>query len=68
MSAKECCWKDRKPFPYKALSDPAYLADKEAFFKINGNGWWYDWTKKNTPLQGVYSSKDDKRAGYDKRR
>lgn len=55
-------------FPYKGLNDPKYIKDKEKLFKSSGNGWWWEWTKYNTPIPGIYStkSKEDEHHGKEK--
>ena len=54
-------------FQFKGLYDPKYIESREKTFAKNGNGWWYGWTKDDTPIRGVWSKKDDKRMGYYKR-
>tara|TARA_Y100000310_G_C20676675_1_gene813495 strand:+ start:699 stop:944 length:246 start_codon:yes stop_codon:yes gene_type:complete len=57
-------WKHwSKVYPFKGVNDPEYIKAKEETFSKNGHGWWWDWTKVNTPLPGVYSAKDSKRCG-----
>jgi len=54
-------WKKWKiGFPYKGINDPKYIAEKEKTFNKNGNGWWWEWSKLNTPLPGVYSVRDNR--------
>jgi hypothetical protein len=50
-------------YPYKSVNDPKYIKNRLKIFTKNGNGWWYGWTIHNTPLPGVYSSKDRRRGG-----
>jgi hypothetical protein len=28
-------------WPYKSLTDPEYIKDRDECFRRNGNGWWY---------------------------
>ncbi|MAH06822.1 hypothetical protein CMI38_01065 [Candidatus Pacearchaeota archaeon] len=42
-------------YPYKGLNDPQYIKDRDEIFAKNGNGWWWRWTKENTPIPGIYS-------------
>jgi len=37
-------------WPYKSLSDPKYLKDKDSILSRSGNGWWWGWTAENCPL------------------
>jgi len=53
-------------FPWKGINDPKYIEDRSKSFIKSGNGWWWGWTKLNTPIPGVYSAKDDKRVGGDR--
>ena len=53
-------------YPYKGINDPNYIENKLKTFIKNGNGWWWGYTKLNTPLPGIYSSKDDRRGGGDR--
>ena len=36
-----------KGFPYKGISDPKYIKERNKLFKENGNGWWW---YQGTPL------------------
>jgi len=42
-------------YPYKGLNNPQYIKDRDEIFAKNGNGWWWGWTKENTPIPGIYS-------------
>ena len=55
--AKDRAFKKKYVYPYKnnVLKCPKYLNDRDKLFKKHGNGWWYGWSKDNTPLKGVYS-------------
>ena len=48
-------------YPYKGLNDPQYIKDRDEIFAKNGNGWWWRWTKENTPIPGIYSPCSDKK-------
>ena len=51
-------------FRYKSLNDPEYIKDRNEIFAEHGHGWWWGWTKDNTPLPGIYSpSTGSSRAG-----
>jgi len=46
MKIKRNCYdwrkvKDKPSFPYKGLDDPKYINERDAFLKVNGNGWWW---------------------------
>ena len=60
-------WKNWvKDYPYKGVNDPEYIKERDATFLKNGHGWWWEWTKVNTPIPGIFSPKDDKRCGGDR--
>ena len=53
-------WRNvKKGWPYKGINDSKYKKDKNYAFKNSGNGWWWGWTKLNTPIPGIYTSKDN---------
>ena len=55
-------WKKQvgENFPYEDIDDPKYIEAKDKLFAEGKNGWWWGWTKQNTPLKGIYSWKDKK--------
>jgi len=53
-------------FPYTGIKDPKYIEARDATFLKNGHGWWWEWSKMNTPIPGIYSPKDDRRCGGDR--
>jgi hypothetical protein len=41
MASRNYDWKNKtKSFPYKSISDPKYIKDRNNLFKESGNGWW----------------------------
>ena len=31
-----------KTFPFKGITDPEYIKERNKTFNRNGNGWWYN--------------------------
>ena len=43
-------------YPYKGVNDPKFIKDRDKLF-LGQNGWWWGWTKLNTPIKGIYTKK-----------
>ena len=55
-------WRQQKSgYPYKGLNDPEYIKSRDEVFAKNGNGWWWGWTKENTPIPGIYAPHKSKK-------
>ena len=54
MNTKE---KMRKEYPYRGVTDKNYIKDKKAFFKKNGNGWWWEKDKEKSQVEELINDK-----------
>ena len=54
MNTKE---KMRKEYPYRGVTDKNYIKDKKAFFKKNGNGWWWGKDKEKSQVEELINDK-----------
>ena len=47
----------RKEYPYRGVTDKNYIKDKKAFFKKNGNGWWWGKDKEKSQVEELINDK-----------